>query len=326
MRRRDFITVLGGAVAWPLAARGQQLPMPMVGFLNSSSSDADGDRVRAYRRGLSEVGYLEGRNVTIEYRWADGQNERLPSLAADLVHRGVNVIVTGGTPATQAAKAATTSIPIVFILSTDPVEAGLVSSLNRPGGNLTGVTGLNVSLAPKKLELLRETLPTAATMALLVNPTNPTAAERETRDIRAAARTLGLQVQVLEASTERDFNTVFARLGQLRADALVIGSDLFFTSRSEQLAALTIRHAVPSIYQFREFAAAGGLMSYGGSITDWGYQGGKHTGRILAGAKPADLPVQQATKVELFINLKTAKALGLTLPITLLGRADEVIE
>jgi putative tryptophan/tyrosine transport system substrate-binding protein len=214
----------------------------------------------------------------------------------------------------------------VFILSTDPVEAGLVSSLNRPGSNLTGVTGLNVSLAPKKLELLRESLPTAATMALLVNPTNPTAAERETRDIRAAARILGLQVQVLDASAERDFDPVFARLAQLRADALVIGSDLFFTSRSERLAALTVRHAVPSIYQFREFTAAGGLMSYGGSITDWGYQGGIHTGRILAGAKPADLPVQQATKVELFINLRTAKALGLTLPITLLGRADEVIE
>jgi putative ABC transport system substrate-binding protein len=327
MGRREFITLLGGAAAaWPLTARAQQPAMPVIGFLNSSSPDADGDRVRAYRRGLSEVGYLEGRNVTIEYRWADGQNERLPSLAADLVHRGVNVIVTGGTPATLAAKAATTSIPIVFILSTDPVEAGLVSSLNRPGGNLTGVTGLNVSLAPKKLELLRESLPTATTMALLVNPTNPTAAERETRDIRAAARTLGLQVQVLDASTERDFAPVFARLAQLRADALVIGSDLFFTSRSEQLAALTVRHTVPSIYQFREFAAAGGLMSYGGSITDWGYQGGIHTGRILAGAKPADLPVQQATKVELFINLKTANALGLTLPITLLGRADEVIE
>jgi putative ABC transport system substrate-binding protein len=325
MKRRDFITLLGAAAAWPLAARGQQ-PMPVVGFLNSSSPDADGDRVRAYRRGLSEAGYVEGRNVMIEYRWADGQNERLPSLAADLVHQGVNVIVTGGTPATLAAKAATTSIPIVFILSTDPVEAGLVSSLNRPGSNLTGVTGLNVSLAPKKLELLRESLPTAATMALLVNPTNPTAAERETRDIRAAARILGLQVQVLDASAERDFDPVFARLAQLRADALVIGSDLFFTSRSERLAALTVRHAVPSIYQFREFTAAGGLMSYGGSITDWGYQGGIHTGRILAGAKPADLPVQQATKVELFINLRTAKALGLTLPITLLGRADEVIE
>jgi putative ABC transport system substrate-binding protein len=326
MKRREFITLLGGAAAaWPIAAWAQQ-PTPVVGFLNSSSPDTDGDRVRAYRRGLSEAGYVEGRNVMIEYRWADGQNERLPSLAADLVHRGVNVIVTGGTPATLAAKAATMSIPIVFILSTDPVEAGLVSSLNRPGSNLTGVTGLNVSLAPKKLELLRESLPTAATMALLVNPTNPTAAERETRDIRAAALILGLQVQVLDASAERDFDPVFARLAQLRADALVIGSDLFFTSRSEQLAALTVRHAVPSIYQFREFAAAGGLMSYGGSITDWGHQGGVYTGRILAGAKPADLPVHQATKLELFINLKTARVLGLTIPPTLLARANEVIE
>src|SRR5262245_45692577 len=238
MRRRDFITVLGGAVAWPLAARGQQSPMPMVGFLNSSSPDADGDRVRAYRRGLREVGYLEGRNVTIEYRWADGQNERLPSLAADLVHRGVNVIVTGGTPATKAAKAATTSIPIVFILSTDPVEAGLVSSLNRPGGNLTGVTGLNVSLAPKKLELLHELLPAVTTPALLVNPTNAVAAENQARTVQAAAQTLGLQLHVLHASTERDFDSVFVSLVRLRAGALVIGSDLFFTSWSEQLAAL----------------------------------------------------------------------------------------
>jgi len=331
MRRRAFITLLGGAaatssVSWPLAARAQQAKMPLVGCLNSSSADADGDRMRAYRRGLSETGYVEGRNVTIEYRWADGQNDRLPSLAADLVHRRVNVIVTGGTPATLAAKAATTTIPIVFIIATDPVEAGLVASLNRPGGNLTGVTALNVELAPKKLELLHELLPAATVMALLVNPTNPVAAETQTRDLLAAARTLGVQLHILHASTERDFDAVFANLVQLRAGALVIGSDLFFTSRSEQLAALTVRHALPSIYQFREFAAAGGLMSYGGSITDWGYQGGVYTGRILAGAKPADLPVQQITKVELVINMKTAKALGLTFPITLLGRADEVIE
>jgi putative tryptophan/tyrosine transport system substrate-binding protein len=327
LRRREFITLLTGAVAaWSPAVRAQQPAMPVIGFLNSGSPDTDKDRVRAYRQGLSETGYIEGRNVVIEYHWADGHNDRLPAMAADLVRRGVNVIVTGGTPATLAAKAATTTVPIVFILSTDPVEAGLTVSLNRPGGNLTGVTGLNVELAPKKLELLHELLPAAGAMALLVNPTNPTAAKNESRAVAAAAQTLGLQLHVLNASAEDDFDPVFSSLARLHADALVIGSDLFFTSRSEQLAALTVRHAMPTIYQFREFSAAGGLMSYGGSFTDWGRQGGIHTGRILAGAKPAELPVQQATKVELFINLKTAKALGLTVPITLLGRADEVIE
>jgi ABC-type uncharacterized transport system substrate-binding protein len=325
--RREFITLLSGAAAvWPLMARAQQPAMPVIGFLNSSSPDAEGDRVRAYRQGLSEAGYVEDRNVTIEYRWADGQNDRLPSMAADLVRRGVNVIVTGGTPATLAAKAATTTIPIVFILSTDPVEAGLVVSLNRPGGNLTGVTGLNVELAPKKLELLHELLPSATILALLVNPTNAVAAKNESQAVQAAARTLGLQLHVLHASTERDFDSVFASLVRLRASALLIGSDLFFTSRSKQLAEMTVRHAVPSIYQFREFAAAGGLMSYGGSITDWGHQGGIYTGRILAGAKPADLPVHQATKLELFVNLKTAMALGIEVPPMLLARADEVIE
>ena len=326
LKRREVITLLGGAAAWPLAARAQQPQSPVIGFLNSSSPDADGVRMQAYRRGLAETGYVEGRNVTVEYRWADGQNDRLPAMAADLVRRGVNVIVTGGTPATLAAKAATTTIPIVFILSTDPVEAGLVSSLNRPGGNLTGVTGLNVELAPKKLELLHELLPTAASFALLVNPTNAIAADNQSSAVQAAAHALGVQLHILHARIEGDFESVFANLSQLRCDALVIGSDLFYTSHSEQLAGLTVRHAVPSIYQFREFAAAGGLMGYGGSSSDWGYQGGIHTGRILAGVKPTDLPVQQATKVELFINLKTARALGLTFPLTLLGRADEVIE
>jgi ABC-type uncharacterized transport system substrate-binding protein len=327
MNRREFITLLGGAAAaWPVVAQAQQPAVPVIGFLNSSSPDAEGDRVRAYRQGLSEAGYAEGRNVTIEYRWADGHNDRLPSMAADLVRRGVNVIVTGGTPATLAAKAATATTPIVFILSTDPVEAGLVASLNRPGGNLTGVTGLNVELAPKKLELLHELLPSATILALLVNPTNAVAAKSESQAVQAAARTIGLQLHELHASTERDFDSVFASLVRLRAGALVIGSDLFFTSRSKQLAELTVRHAVPSIYQFREFVTAGGLMSYGGSITDWGHQGGIYTGRILAGAKPAELPVHQATKLELFVNSKTAKALGLTVPPTLLARADEVIE
>jgi putative ABC transport system substrate-binding protein len=326
MKRRAFLSLLAGAAAWPLAARAQHAAMPLIGFLNSSSSDEDGERVRAYRQGLSETGYVEGRNVTIEYRWADGQNDRLPSMAVDLVRRGANVLVTGGTPATLAAKAATTTIPIVFILSTDPVEAGLVTSLNRPGGNVTGVTGLNVELAPKKVELLHELLPSATTLALLVNPTNPIAAESQSRSVGAAAQTLGLHVHILHSSTERDFDSIFARLAQIRAGALIIGSDLFFTSRSERLAALSLRHAVPSIYQFREFAHAGGLMSYGGSITDWGHQAGIQTGRILAGVKPADLPVHQATKLELFINLKTAKALALEVPATLLARADEVIE
>jgi putative tryptophan/tyrosine transport system substrate-binding protein len=326
IRRRDFVSLFGvAATAWPVAARAQQPVIPVIGFLNSSSPDLDGERVRAYRRGLSETGYVEGRNVIIEYRWADSRNERLLPLASDLVIRGVHVIVTGGTPATLAAKAVTRKIPIVFILSTDPVEAGLVGSLNRPGDNITGVTGLNVELAPKKLELLRDLLPTATTIAVLVNPTNQVAAEREASDLGAAAQKLGLELHFLHASAEREFEPIFASLAQLRANALIIGSDLYFTSKSEQLAELTVRYAVPSVYQFREFVAAGGLLAYGGSITDWGYQGGIQTGRILAGAKPADLPIQQATKVEMFVNLKTAKALGLVVPQTLLARADEVI-
>jgi putative ABC transport system substrate-binding protein len=274
LRRRHFITLLGGAAAaWPLAARGQQA-VPTVGFLNSGSPDTEGDRVQAYRRGLRETGYAEGHSVRIEYRWADGHNERLSVMATELVRRGVKVIVTGGTPATLSAKAATTTIPIVFILSTDPVEARLVASLNRPGGNVTGVTGLNVELAPKKLELLHELIPSANRLALLVNPTNAVATEHESRTVEGAAQSLGLEIHILNASTERDFEPVFASLAQRGVGALVIGSDLFFTSRAQQLAALTIRHTVPSIYQFREFVSAGGLMSYGGSFTDWGSQAG----------------------------------------------------
>ena len=325
MRRRQFITILGGAAAaWPLAGRAQQLKIPVVGFLNGSSAWEFAHVAAAFRHGLSETGYVEGRNVLVEYRWAEGRYERLPALAAELVRRQVAVLVVN-TPAAPVAKAATTTIPIVFQTGADPVAAGLVASLSRPGGNLTGVTGLNVELGPKRLELLREAVPTAAAMALLVNPTNPNAAT-QSRDLQVAARTLGLQLHILHASTERDFDTVFATLAELRAGALVIGPDGFFISRNEQLTALALRHAVPTISQYREFAAAGGLMSYGASQTDAYRLTGVYTGRILKGAKPADLPVQQATKIELAINLKTAKALGLDVPTSILLRADEVIE
>jgi putative tryptophan/tyrosine transport system substrate-binding protein len=327
MKRREFITLVGGAAAaWPLAARAQQ-QMPVIGFLGSETPELWVRRLRAFHQGLGETGYVEDRNVTIEYRWAEGHNDRLPALAADLVRRQVTVIATpNSTPAALAARAATATIPIVFAVAVDPVEVGLVASLNRPGGNLTGITSLNVEVGPKRLELLHEAVPTATIVALLVNPTSPTLAQSTAKNLGATARTLGLQMHVLHASTERDFETVFASLLQLRAGALVIGPDALFNSRLEQLAALALRHAVPTVYQFREFPVAGGLMSYGTSITDAYRQVGVYTGRILKGDKPAGLPVQQLAKVELVINLKTAKALGLTFPITLLGRADEVIE
>jgi len=327
MRRRDFIALLGSTVAaWPLAAGAQQPAMPVVGVLGATSANGFAAQLAAFRRGLSEAGVVEGRDAAIEYRWADDQYERLPELAADLVRRQVAVIATiGGNAASVAARAATKTIPIVFHGSVDPVEAGFVASLNRPGGNMTGVVSLNVDTGQKRLELLHELVPTANTIALLLNPTNAVA-ETQSNDLLAAARTLGLELYVLHASTEGEFEPAFARLMQLRAGGLVIGTDGFLVSRSERLAALTLRHALPTIFQYRAFAEAGGLMSYGGSVTDSYRLSGVYTGRILKGQKPADLPVQQATKVELIINLKTARALGLTVPLPLLGRADEVIE
>jgi putative tryptophan/tyrosine transport system substrate-binding protein len=325
--RREFLAALAGAaLAWPLVARAQQPHMPAVGVLGATSASGFAAQLGAFRRGLSEAGVVEGRDAAIEYRWADDQYERLPELAADLVRRQVAVVATiGGNAASVAAKAATKTIPIVFHGSIDPVEAGFVASLNRPGGNMTGVVSLNVDTGQKRLELLHELVPTANTIALLLNPTNAVA-ETQSNDLLAAARTLGLELHVLHASREGEFEPAFARLMQLRAGGLVIGTDGFLVSRSERLAALTLRHALPAIFQYRAFAEAGGLMSYGGSVTDSYRLSGVYTGRILKGEKPADLPVQQATKVELIINLKTARALGLTVPLPLLGRADEVIE
>jgi putative ABC transport system substrate-binding protein len=324
MKRRTFIAGLGSAAAWPLVARAQQLTVPVVGFLNSGSPGGYAPYVTAFRQGLKETGYVEGQNVAIEFHWADWQYDRVPAIAAELVRRQVAVIV-ANTPGVMAVKAATTMIPIVFTTATDPVQIGLVASLSRPGGNVTGVTQLHSVVAPKRLELAHQLVPTATIIAVLVNPTYPNS-ETELRDLQAAARTLGLQLNVLHASVERDFDRVFATLDQLRVGALVIGNDPFFFSRSEQLAALALRHAVPAIYWDHAFAAAGGLMSYGGSTTNIYRIAGTYTGRLLKGERPSDLPVQQATKFELLINLKTAKALGLAIPETLLATADEVIQ
>jgi len=325
MNRREFISFVAAAAAWPRAARAQQA-MPVIGVLGATTAQGYAAQLAAFRRGLAEVGFVEGRDVAIEYRWAEDQYERLPELAADLVRRHVAVIATiGGNAASVAAKAATRTIPVVFRGSVDPVEAGFVASLNRPGGNLTGVVTLNIDTGQKRLELMHELVPTASTIALLLNPTN-TVAETQTKDLQAAARTLGLELHVLHATTEREFEPAFADLMRLRAGGLVIGTDGFLVSSSEQLAALTLRHAVPAIFQYRAFVEAGGLMSYGGSVTDIYRLAGVYTGRILKGEKPAELPVQQASKVELVINMKTAKALGLSIPLPMIGRVDEVIE
>jgi len=327
MRRREFITLLGGAtIAWPLAARAQQAALPVIGFLSSASPDDYTIRLRAFRQGLKDAGYVEGQNVTVEYRWAEDQYSRLPLLAAELVRRKVNVIVAGGgTPSAVAAKAATETIPIIFAVAVDPVKTGFVANLKRPGGNLTGVTNLNVEVAQKRLELLHELLPTATVIAALVNPTSALT-EPFLQALQPAARALGVQLRVLQASTDRDLDAAFAKLVELRASALVISPDIFFNAHTEQLAALSLRHAMPTIFQQRTFVAAGGLLSYGSDESEYYRLVGIQAGKILKGEKPADLPVMQSTKVELMINLKTAKALGINVPLPLLGRADEVIE
>jgi len=327
VNRRAIMTLLGGAAAWPLAARAQQPAMPLIGFLNATSPDEFADRLRGFHRGLKETGYVEGENVSIEYRWADNQLDRLPALAAELVRRQVAVIVSGAGPTVPfAAKAATATIPIVFLIPEDPVRLGLVASLARPGGNLTGINFFGSELVAKRLELLRELVPGAARVAVLVNPANVANTEITLRDVEVAAGAIRLQMQVLNASNSREIDAAFATIARERPDALFVGPDPFFTSRRVQFILMTARHAVPAIYSGRQFPEIGGLISYGASITDAYRQLGVYTGRILKGAKPADLPVMQATKFELIINAQTARMLSLTVPPTLLATADEVIE
>jgi putative ABC transport system substrate-binding protein len=328
MRRREFMTLLGGAAAtWPLAARAQQPVIPVIAFLHPASPDSLVDRLRAFRQGLKETGYVEGENVAIDYRWAENQIDRLPVLAADLVRRRVAVIaVTGNAASVLAAKAATTTIPIVFAVTDDPVKLGLVASLARPTGNLTGINFLNTELTAKRLEILRELVPGATRVAVLVNPANAAATEVVVRDLQVAARTMGLQIQVLNASTSREIDAAFASLARERPDALFVAGDPFFNSRRVQLVQLAARHAVATAYAGRDYSEIGGLISYGSNTTDVFRQVGVYTGRILKGAKPADLPVVQSSKFELLINAQTARMLGLTVPPSLLATADEVIE
>jgi putative ABC transport system substrate-binding protein len=328
MKRREFIALLGGAaVAWPLAARAQQAAMPVVGLLDPRSPDGLADRLRGFRQGLNEAGFVDGQNATIEYRWAENQMDRLPKLADDLVRRRVAVIATpGGPAATFAAKAATTTIPIVFNVAEDPVRLGLVASLARPGGNLTGVNFFAGELMAKRLELLRELVPAATRVAVLVNPDNPTIVDSTLRDLEPAARAIGLQIQVVNASTMREINEAFAKFARERPDALLVGLDPFFISRRIQLVHLATRGAIPASYHARDFVEVGGLMSYGANIVDAWRQAGSYAGRVLKGTKPADLPVLQSTKFELVINAQTATMLGLSVPDKLLVAADEVIE
>jgi putative ABC transport system substrate-binding protein len=326
LRRRDFIAALATSAAWPLAAGAQQPAMPVIGWLSEATSESDANLLPSFRDALKAEGFVEGRTLAIEFRWAEGRIDRLPGMAADLARRPVSVIVVAGSvTAALAAKGATTTIPIVFQTAADPVAFGLVASLRRPGGNLTGATSLNMEIGPKRLELLHEIAPAATIVALLINPTDPTAATYS-RDAQAATRALGLELHVLRASTEREIETAFTTLAELHVGGLVIAPDGLFNTRRRELAALTVRHALPAIYQSRSFAMAGGLLSYGGNISDEYREVGLYAARILKGEKPADLPVQQATKFELMINLKTAKALGLNVPLTLLALADEVIE